>query len=113
MLYRIYAINAEDHIVHRDDFECGSDREAITQASSLQASSPAMEVWEGTRQVARIGMVERETNGSSNSDSRGRLLLRSATRAVSEHRRLAAEHVELRDEMRRLREANEKVRAQS
>ena len=112
MLYRIYGIDAEDHIVHRDDFECGSDQEAITQASSHQ-DFPAMEVWEGTRRVARIGMAEQETHGSTNSDSKNRLLLRSATRAVREHRRLAAEHVELRDEMRQLRKENEKTRAQS
>ena len=113
VLYRIYGINADDHIVHRDDFECGSDQEAITQASNHQDNFPAMEVWEGTRRVARIGTAAREINGSPNSDSKNRLLLRSATRAVSEHRRLAAEHVELRDEMRQLREENEKARAQS
>jgi hypothetical protein len=113
MLYRIYSINADDRIVRRDDFGCESDNEAITRASDHQGSSPAMEVWEGTRRVARIGMAVRETNGSPNSDSKSRLLLRSPTRAVSEHRRLAAEHAELRDEMRQLREKNEKARAQS
>ena len=113
MQYRIYWISTDDHIVGADDLECGSDQDAMTQGSSRRAGAPAVELWQGTRRVARIGMAERKAGDSTNTDSKGQLLERGAKRAVSEHKRWSAEHAELREATRQLSEKNEELRGKS
>ncbi len=57
--YRLYWIGADGHIKWGEFVECASDEEAQTVAIARKGAYPAMEVWLGTRRVARIGTIER------------------------------------------------------
>jgi hypothetical protein len=54
-LYRIYRVDALDHIADAENVECANDDEARAKALQLKGSYPVVEVWEGPRLVARIG----------------------------------------------------------
>jgi hypothetical protein len=55
-LYRIYRVDAADHIADAENVECADDEEACAKAREMQGYYPAVEVWEGSRLVARIGI---------------------------------------------------------
>lgn len=107
LLYRMYWMGADGHYTGAEDIECASDQEAITKAWKQIGDAPAMEVWLGTRRVAQLGSLAQDTSSSSTSDSRGVLLLRAASTAVLEHRRLLAEQREAREAIRRTRAQRE------
>jgi hypothetical protein len=53
--YRIYTIDAGNHIVSAAEIECDSDADACAEArQKLRQPYPAVEVWEGARKVVRI-----------------------------------------------------------
>ena len=54
-LYRIYKLDADDHIADAENVECATDEEACAKALQMQGAYPAVEVWEGARRVARMG----------------------------------------------------------
>jgi hypothetical protein len=53
-LYRIYKVDADDHIADAENVECANDEEAGAKALQLKGAYPTVEVWEGARLVARI-----------------------------------------------------------
>jgi hypothetical protein len=46
--YRLYWINADDHIKGADDLECSSDQAAQALATARLGDFPAIEVWRGS-----------------------------------------------------------------
>jgi hypothetical protein len=55
--YRIYWFNASNHIYGAENVECATDRDAAIMAESLVGFSSALEVWSGTRRVARLRAI--------------------------------------------------------
>ena len=53
-LYRVYKVDADDHIADAENLECANDDEARAKALQLKGDYPVVEVWEGARLVARI-----------------------------------------------------------
>jgi hypothetical protein len=51
--YRLYFFDAEGHIGHRLEFDCGSDEEALALAEQHRAGG-TVELWCGTRLVREI-----------------------------------------------------------
>jgi hypothetical protein len=49
--YRIYQLDAADHILASHSIVCRSDAEALDAASRFAEQAAAVEVWEGTRRV--------------------------------------------------------------
>ena len=52
-LYRIYKVDAADHIVDAENIECADDEEECAKALRMKGAYPVVEVWEGARLVAR------------------------------------------------------------
>ena len=57
-LYRVYKVDADDHIADAENLECANDDEARAKALQLKGDYPVVEVWEGARLVARIATGE-------------------------------------------------------
>ena len=53
-LYRFYWFGSDGHIKSAENVECTSDGEAEAKAGEQIGSYAAMEVWLGTRCVARL-----------------------------------------------------------
>jgi hypothetical protein len=51
--YRAYAINNDGHIIHRFEFEAGSDESAMDQART-HLDGLDIEVWEHKRVVGKL-----------------------------------------------------------
>lgn len=62
--YRFYWFGPNGHIRRGEDVECASDDEARELAASRQGEFTAVEVWVGTRMVARIGVPDPGSKGS-------------------------------------------------
>ena len=58
MLYRFYTLDAEGHISGpAQDVECRDDDDATTFAATLRDGRDGVEIWMGTRMVARLEQV--------------------------------------------------------
>ena len=71
MYYRLYFLNAAQHIAARDEFEAENDETAITIAGLLSDAcsdlSPGFELWQGARRV--VPDVEKQVAGHPNQSS--------------------------------------------
>jgi hypothetical protein len=52
--YRFYLLGADDHIKGAENVECATDQDACLKARQMMRSHPSIEIWEGSRFVARI-----------------------------------------------------------
>jgi hypothetical protein len=52
--YRVYRLTEDDTIVNGQWIVQENDREAVLAAARLINGSPAVEIWSGTRKVARL-----------------------------------------------------------
>jgi hypothetical protein len=52
--YRVYLLDAANHITNGQGIDRGGDDEAIPTAAALINDSPAVELWIGTRMVAHL-----------------------------------------------------------
>ena len=52
--YRLYSLDAADHIVAGYSVYCISDRAALTAARRLAERAPAVEVWQSTRCLGSV-----------------------------------------------------------
>jgi hypothetical protein len=50
-------VDTDDHIADAENVECANDADAYAKALQMQGAYPAVEVWEGARRVARMGLV--------------------------------------------------------
>ena len=53
--YRLYLLNRREHIAQALVSEHASDEDALQDAAVAQGDHHAVEVWEGSRLVGRIG----------------------------------------------------------
>jgi|SRR6516162_9408995 hypothetical protein len=86
-IYRFYWLNAENHFTVAENGRFASDELALAAAAAVKGDHAAIEVWQGTRFVARV--EESQTTPSS----RPRLCLRGIrhqTRAMIAHPSLGA-----------------------
>jgi hypothetical protein len=51
--YKVYALDRAGHVALAQEVECRDDLDALARAEQL-ASRASLEVWQGTRFVARI-----------------------------------------------------------
>ena len=56
--YRLYFLNKTDQIVRRKEFDLPNDEEALAKAKQY-IGGRAMELWTGTRLIARIDPVKK------------------------------------------------------
>jgi hypothetical protein len=63
--YRVYALDRSGHIARAQDVECRDDLDALALAEKA-AQRESMEVWQGTRFVARV----KQDNAPLTSDDR-------------------------------------------
>jgi hypothetical protein len=55
MQYRLYSLSEEDHIAACTEISSETDRDATAQAAAALGHHVAIEVWQGTRRVGRVG----------------------------------------------------------
>ncbi|MBR0756084.1 hypothetical protein JQ604_28250 [Bradyrhizobium jicamae] len=51
--YRVYVLDVSGHITDRLDLDCADDAEAV-KVARRRLSDPDIEVWQGTRMVAKF-----------------------------------------------------------
>jgi hypothetical protein len=52
--YKIYSLDEVGHIALAQNMECADDLDALDWAENAAGHGPGMEVWQGSRLVARV-----------------------------------------------------------
>jgi hypothetical protein len=53
-IYRLYHVDADDHFCGAAYVDCATDDDAVAAAGAVKGDHAAIEVWRGTRFVARV-----------------------------------------------------------
>jgi hypothetical protein len=61
--YRAYHVGKDDHFKSTFDLECVDDKEAINIAKHLADGDEEVELWQGSRKVARLQAYGKAANG--------------------------------------------------
>jgi hypothetical protein len=79
-LYRIYRLDPADHITDAYPVECRSDNVALNIAPRVWQWAASVEVWEGSRRVARLAPDRLRTHCRTDTPTTPRPVARAGRR---------------------------------